>query len=122
MQRASTSKAAVLGVPAAAPHGGASPPPGRRVPAHRRPVCRPPLQAGDIEVGRESQFKLRKGVSRRGSALGTIDLEEDSDKPVREQLKEVRPQYRGTAARPPDSAPLAPRPAARPPARRDRFG
>ena len=43
----------------------------------------------DEEKGRENKFQLRKGLSKRGSALGNIDLDEDSELPVREQLKEI---------------------------------
>ena len=32
---------------------------------------------------------MRKGVSKRGSSLGTIDLDETSGKPMAQQLREV---------------------------------
>ena len=50
------------------------------------------LQAGAqgrIETGKGTKIAVRKGVSKRGSSLGTIDLDETSGKPMAQQLREV---------------------------------
>ena len=47
-----------------------------------------PHQVPDLD-GPKNKMVIRKGLTRRGSALGNVDLLEDSDQPVQEQLRDI---------------------------------